>query len=828
MRFLKNLPVRREIAVKSATKHLQQIRQILITYALSHCKIRFSLKVLPAGPKAKPSADDNWVYSPSKTVQEAVMKIFGKELAGGCIWVEKCGGTVGAGEDDEGIQVQAFLMKAGIDPSSIPSKGKTPQITGGMGFIFVDSRPISCSRPGPFKSLLSLYKNYIRSSLLAANPDNPSPPTISDPFIFLNVQCKHPGMYDPNIEPAKDDVLFRNWDRDVLGVIEGMFREVYGELKGKERKGEKERVKRPQGVDGVDFNVLLAKKPVLAAAASMAEEAVESGGVGNSKIVEEDTYGLTDPGLGIYRGATPSLEGDHNRQAAGINSAVPTLPNNPPTATAPHQQKQRCPTWGFLMSTNLSDESVHRTPRGRGGGLHKWITSGVTSLTASGPGVVGKNVQHGHGGSSLPVTFSSPARERRVEQTSTIGHTREGTGLGFMTATELMAASDYDEEEHPQPRGGIGRTRFTHINPTSNCHQKFAGVDGPGGVIVRSSGRREREVRRAKEEGKLWPNPLERHPFSQDVDEQDESDESEEDGENMNGSLAGERSPVVKRRRVEVGKGKGKGKTRESYGGGGENDDEISERDVPLETSFTQFPPLKQQQKRSSPRMVGQKKFVPPLLKPRGGGVTGVVGNEAVRSSGDVNDMINNNATQSPPQQPPTRSPHRNRQRTATAALGMAVDTVFNNLTRGSALPSHTTPEGEPEQAQPKRTRTEARTRHRYLLPLERVAPEERLHNTSITVHFPSGVDAVERVAREVGRLNLGEYTADPRRSGICVRRELRGDWVGKVVGEWLRGKIEEEGRDGQRELVEGVKWEEQEGGGEGEEEVQKLVAIWV
>ncbi|KAF8431364.1 histidine kinase-like ATPase, partial [Terfezia claveryi] len=234
MRFLKNLPVRREIAVKSATKHLQQIRQTLITYALSHCKIRFSLKVLPAGPKAKPSADDNWVYSPSKTVQEAVMKIFGKELAGGCIWVEKCGGTAGAGEDDGGIQVQAFLMKAGIvDLSSIPSKGKAPQITGGMGFIFVDSRPISCSRPGPFKSLLSLYKNYIRSSLLTANPNNPSPPTISDPFIFLNIQCKYPGMYDPNIEPAKDDVLFRNWDRDVLGVIEGMFREVYGELKGK-------------------------------------------------------------------------------------------------------------------------------------------------------------------------------------------------------------------------------------------------------------------------------------------------------------------------------------------------------------------------------------------------------------------------------------------------------------------------------------------------------------------------------------------------------------------------------------------------------------------
>ncbi|KAF8431365.1 hypothetical protein BGX38DRAFT_1229324 [Terfezia claveryi] len=474
------------------------------------------------------------------------------------------------------------------------------------------------------------------------------------------------------------------------------------------------------------------------------------------------------------------------------------------------------------MSTNLSDEGVHPTPRGRGGGLHKWISSGAASLTASGPGVVGKNVQHGHGGSSLPIKYSSPAREGRVEQTPTIGRTREGTGVGFMTATEFMAASGHDEEEHPQPGGGIGRTGFTHINPTSNCHQKFAGVDGPGGVIVRSSGRRERSVHRAKEEGKLWPNPLKRHPFSQEVDGQDESDESEEYGENMDGSLAGESSPVVTRRRVEVGKGKGI-LARGSYGGGGE-DDEIPERDEQLEILFTQSPPLKQQQRRSSPRMVGQKKFVPPLLKPRGSGVTGVVSNEVVRRSGDLDDdMINNNVPQSPPQQLPTRSPHRNRQRTATAALGMAVDTV-NNLTRGSPLPGPTTPEGEPEQPQPKRTRTEARTRHRAL---ERVAPEERLHNTSITVHFSSGVDAVERVAWEVGRLNVGEYTANPRKSGICVRKEMRGDWVGEVVGEWLRGKIEEEGRDWQRELVGRLKWEEQEGSGEGEEEVHKLVAIW-
>jgi len=43
------------------------------------------------------------------------MKIFGKELAGSSIWVEKGGSSGGSGSGDVGsVEVQAFLMKAGI------------------------------------------------------------------------------------------------------------------------------------------------------------------------------------------------------------------------------------------------------------------------------------------------------------------------------------------------------------------------------------------------------------------------------------------------------------------------------------------------------------------------------------------------------------------------------------------------------------------------------------------------------------------------------------------------------------------------------------------
>jgi len=63
-----------------------------------------------------------------------------------------------------------------------------------------------------------------------------------------------------------------------------------------------------------------------------------------------------------------------------------------------------------------------------------------------------------------------------------------------------MTATGGDGDGYPQPGDGVGcgGTGFTLI--TSNHLQKFAGVDGPG-VIVRSNGRRQRAVHRAREEG---------------------------------------------------------------------------------------------------------------------------------------------------------------------------------------------------------------------------------------------------------------------------------------------------------------------------------------
>ena len=81
--FLKNLPVRRQTALKTTTKAFTKIRKILEAYALARPSTRISLKVL----KAK-SDKDNWMYAPriGSTVVDAAIKVFGKEATHQCHW----------------------------------------------------------------------------------------------------------------------------------------------------------------------------------------------------------------------------------------------------------------------------------------------------------------------------------------------------------------------------------------------------------------------------------------------------------------------------------------------------------------------------------------------------------------------------------------------------------------------------------------------------------------------------------------------------------------------------------------------------------------------
>jgi hypothetical protein len=108
--------------------------------------------------------------------------------------------------------MEAFLPNSNADPSKI-----------GTGqYLSIDSRPVSHEK-GTMKKIITLFKKYIRVAL-ANSSEN-----MKNPFMRLNIKCPV-GSYDPNIEPAKDDVLFCN-EFIILELAENLLKEVYGELK---------------------------------------------------------------------------------------------------------------------------------------------------------------------------------------------------------------------------------------------------------------------------------------------------------------------------------------------------------------------------------------------------------------------------------------------------------------------------------------------------------------------------------------------------------------------------------------------------------------------
>lgn len=170
--------MRKDLAIKDAAKCLAKIRRLMQAYAIARPAIRFRLHVL----KAKSNKAD-FVYAPkaNANVEDAALKIVGKECALQCDFTAL---------ELNSFELHAFMPK----PTAVGSK-----IANHGAFISVDSRPVASTR-GTFKKIATA----IRSSLRKADP---ALSNAKDPFFCLNIICPI-DAYDPNIEPAKDDVIF--------------------------------------------------------------------------------------------------------------------------------------------------------------------------------------------------------------------------------------------------------------------------------------------------------------------------------------------------------------------------------------------------------------------------------------------------------------------------------------------------------------------------------------------------------------------------------------------------------------------------------------------
>ncbi|OBT82789.1 hypothetical protein VE02_09022 [Pseudogymnoascus sp. 03VT05] len=202
--FLSALPVRRQTSISDASKTISKIKDTLQSYALARLHVRFTLKVAKTGK-------GNWSYIPHPKgyIKGAAIQVAGRDVAKQCIEVASPCEDDGSTTANSPIRIRAFLPS----PDSNFSKLK------GGHYASVDSRPVSCTR-GTLKKVISSYKQNIRAFIANTGKEVPK-----DPFIYLRITCPV-GSYDPNIEPAKDDVLFEDEDA-VLSAAENLFKSLY-------------------------------------------------------------------------------------------------------------------------------------------------------------------------------------------------------------------------------------------------------------------------------------------------------------------------------------------------------------------------------------------------------------------------------------------------------------------------------------------------------------------------------------------------------------------------------------------------------------------------
>lgn len=194
--FIKSNPVRRQVALKHTDQCLKRIKHLLQAFAFARPHVRFHLRV----SKAKNNKGD-WTYAPKAggNAEDAAFKIVGAACASQCTW---------SVIEEHGFTLQAFLPK----PDAAAER-----LSNISSFVSVDRRPLTANRGFP-KQVVKIFREALKKCDSRFEG-------IKDPFIFLDISCPEQS-YDPNIEPAKDDVLFEDTDK-VVDAARKLFAVAY-------------------------------------------------------------------------------------------------------------------------------------------------------------------------------------------------------------------------------------------------------------------------------------------------------------------------------------------------------------------------------------------------------------------------------------------------------------------------------------------------------------------------------------------------------------------------------------------------------------------------
>ncbi|KAL4914604.1 hypothetical protein BDW62DRAFT_190176 [Aspergillus aurantiobrunneus] len=347
--LFRQIPVRRQTAIKNSKKTLLKIRKMIQGYAMVRPSVRFSFKVL----KAK-GDNFNWVYAPGKhaTLMEAALKIAGTEVASNCIakeWpVLPSAQCELPREDYSGFRLAAVFPKLGSDFTRFNNLGQ---------YISIDSRPVSAGR-GSTQDIVKLYKSYLR---FASSRDGLSP-TITDPFLCLHILCPD-GSYDVNVEPSKDDVLFED-QQAVLSLVDGLLQDTYGEWPDVSASKHDPTGQNIDTVHRNGFEVPLSRRPQVYTLISPTPvaDSQHGGFVNASSFVRPKSPHHSNVGLrsAVERGPDCSPSVRSNKLRASNTSPVSDVHNKQKASSSFHQTK----TTRSYLRWEAELPGMHKNPSG--------------------------------------------------------------------------------------------------------------------------------------------------------------------------------------------------------------------------------------------------------------------------------------------------------------------------------------------------------------------------------------------------------------------------------------------------------------------------------
>ena len=164
----------------------------------------------------------------------------------------------------------------------------------------------------------------------------------------MHITCP-PESYDPNIEPAKDDVLFED-EALVLAATKALFKSIYGELKDVMGNTSSSRTGTRTPATKKGFEVLLARaKPPVSSE--------------DTAILDDQTISMTEP----------SLEGPKTfgLDAQLVDDILHDAPGNPTIPDQFHCQDQRCPSISTMGDQENDGGSVSLSAVAAGTAQHQ-------------------------------------------------------------------------------------------------------------------------------------------------------------------------------------------------------------------------------------------------------------------------------------------------------------------------------------------------------------------------------------------------------------------------------------------------------------------------